>query len=230
MSYGPFLKVSPCISLRVLGSPALLLYETCISFDRECRHIWQRKPSAATWIFTCNRYFVIALYIVNVPSTCPTLVRLSQVLDILPYIVWAFFSSLRTFAMCNRAWHISLLIFMLSLTPVWIYIVRNGSCSMLIEGATDRSAQYRDVHQYTANFPPPTYCDPDTPLAHTVTVVARVCLIVSDILVLSVTWSKTYGIVRLAREHGLNKSLSVTKVLLRDGRFSLRSVFRHESH
>ena len=51
----------------------------------------------------------------------------------------------------------------------------------------------------------------------TVTVVSRICLIVSDILVLSVTWAKTFGIVRLAREHGLDTSLSVTKVLLRDG-------------
>lgn len=49
--------------------PALLLYETHLTFDREVRHIWQRKVSAATWIFLLNRYLVITLYAVNMPST-----------------------------------------------------------------------------------------------------------------------------------------------------------------
>ncbi|KAL1944821.1 hypothetical protein VTO73DRAFT_3251 [Trametes versicolor] len=48
---------------------ALLLYETHLTFDREVRHIWQRKVSAATWIFLLNRYLVITLYAVNIPST-----------------------------------------------------------------------------------------------------------------------------------------------------------------
>ncbi|KAI9065383.1 hypothetical protein FKP32DRAFT_1567813, partial [Trametes sanguinea] len=196
---------------------ALLLYETCITFDREYKHIWQRKASAATWIFTLNRYLVIALYAFLVPGAfrisdtvltfCPPLVRIWQVLNILPYIVWAAFSSLRAFALLNRAWHVSLLIAMLSLAPVWIYIVGDTTMACNDAQADDGSEQYRDAHQFPANFPPPTNC----------IAVPKVCLILSDMLVLGVTWTKTYGIVRLAREHGVDRSLSVSKVLLRDG-------------
>ncbi|OSD08502.1 hypothetical protein PYCCODRAFT_1448716 [Trametes coccinea BRFM310] len=192
-----------------IAAVALLLYETYVTFEREYKHIWRRNASAATWIFTFNRYLVIALYAFLVPgaftisdASCPPLVRIWQVLNILPYVVWAAFSSLRAFALLNRAWHISLLIAMLSLAPVWIYI-------------------YRDVHQFAENFPPPTNCIAvpkySIELDRQLTVVARVCLILSDILVLCVTWTKTYGIVRLAREHGVDRSLSVSKVLLRDG-------------
>ncbi|KAL7283673.1 hypothetical protein ACG7TL_003109 [Trametes sanguinea] len=229
-----------------IAAVALLLYETCVTFEREYKHIWRRNASAATWIFTFNRYLVIALYAFLVPGaftisdarfdpnvfafddsvltvfawdSCPPLVRIWQVLNILPYVVWAAFSSLRAFALLNRAWHISLLIAMLSLAPVWIYIV--STPIFMPRRNADGLEQYRDVHQFAENFPPPTNCIAvpkySIELDRHLTVVARVCLILSDILVLCVTWTKTYGIVRLAREHGVDRSLSVSKVLLRDG-------------
>ncbi|KAI0647410.1 hypothetical protein C8Q79DRAFT_625838 [Trametes meyenii] len=49
------------------------------------------------------------------------------------------------------------------------------------------------------------------------TIVSRGCLILSYFLVLGVTWVKTYGSVRLARENHLDISLSLMTVLLRDG-------------
>ena len=75
---------------------ALLVYEYIITFDRELRHIWQRKLSSATVIFVLNRYTILALYLVNLvrylnpaSANCAVLVRVSQVLTILPYVVWA---------------------------------------------------------------------------------------------------------------------------------------------
>ncbi|KAI0362500.1 hypothetical protein OH77DRAFT_1491881 [Trametes cingulata] len=49
------------------------------------------------------------------------------------------------------------------------------------------------------------------------TVIGRSCLMLSDLLVLSVTWSQTYGIMRLSREHHLDAPFPLTTVLLRDG-------------
>lgn len=63
------MRPSPSHFISIFRFPALLLYETHLTFDREVRHIWQRKVSAATWIFLLNRYLVIALYAVNIPST-----------------------------------------------------------------------------------------------------------------------------------------------------------------
>ncbi|KAI0373014.1 hypothetical protein BV20DRAFT_939115, partial [Pilatotrama ljubarskyi] len=139
----------------------LLLYDACITFDMEVKHIWQRKVSAATWIFLLNRYLVIALYIIDTPSTF-------QVSNEVP------FSSLRVYALCSRAWHVALAILLLSSAPVWVYVV--------------------------------------------MTVVGRSCLILSDLLVLSVTWSQTYGIMRLSRKHRLDVPFPLTTVLLRDGK------------
>ncbi|KAI0780577.1 hypothetical protein BD413DRAFT_463755, partial [Trametes elegans] len=192
--------------------PALLVYETSITFDREMRHIWQRKASAATWLFLLNRYLVMALYAVGVSSTCSFLQRLSEVLDILSYVVWASFSGLRVYALRSRAWHVALLVFLLSLAPVWVYIV-SAPRAVTIHFAD--LSQFRDANKSPVNQAAPVYCT--TVATYPVSLEKPVCLILSDILVLWVTWRKTYGIVRLAREHKLGIPLSVTTVLLRDG-------------
>ncbi|RPD80423.1 hypothetical protein L226DRAFT_200460 [Lentinus tigrinus ALCF2SS1-7] len=48
-----------------VAAVGVLVYETCITLDREVRHIWRRRPSAASWIYLLNRYLVISLYLVN---------------------------------------------------------------------------------------------------------------------------------------------------------------------
>ncbi|RDX56399.1 hypothetical protein OH76DRAFT_1369021 [Lentinus brumalis] len=192
-----------------VAAVGLLLHETCITLDREVRHVWRRKHSAATWIYILNRYLVLSLYFVNLAmslgagdASCRVLVRASQVLSILPYIVWAAFSGLRVYAIISPGWHISALIVCLSLVPIGTYI-------------------FRDVHETVFGSPSSGECITSTTypfdLDARLTAIGRACLIMSDLLVLSVTWRKTYGIVRLASKHSVNSSFSVTTILLRDG-------------
>ncbi|TFK94794.1 hypothetical protein K466DRAFT_454968, partial [Polyporus arcularius HHB13444] len=185
----------------------LLLHETCITLDREVRHVWRRKLSAASCIYLLNRYLVLSLYLVNL-TICRVLIRASQVLSILPYIVWAAFSGLRVYAIISPGWHISALIVCLSLVPIGTYIVSEFS---------------RPVY-YVLTLGPVPRCPRDFgwqlvlwSMHRIVTTIGRACLIMSDLLVLSVTWRKTYGIVRLASKHSVNSSFSVTTILLRDG-------------
>ncbi|KAI0672862.1 hypothetical protein C8Q78DRAFT_685048 [Trametes maxima] len=104
--------------------------------------------------------------------------------------------------MCNRAWPIAFFVLLSCLIPVWVYI-------------------FRDIHTYVIKHGPLAYCfmvtEYSSSLANIVTIISRGCLILSYLLVLGVTWVKTYGSVRLARENHLDISLSLMTVLLRDG-------------
>ncbi|KAI0672861.1 hypothetical protein C8Q78DRAFT_1077180 [Trametes maxima] len=51
-----------------VAAVALLIYETCITLDREAQHIWRRRASAAAWIFLLNRYLTMLSYFVGVLS------------------------------------------------------------------------------------------------------------------------------------------------------------------
>ncbi|KAI0723887.1 hypothetical protein C8T65DRAFT_627788 [Cerioporus squamosus] len=204
----PFNDETSCYVAAV----GLLLHETCITLDREVRHVWRRKLSAASWIYLLNRYLVLSLYLVNLAvslgasdasvQSCGVLIRASQVLSILPYIVWAAFSGLRVYAIVSPGWHVSILVVFLSLVPVGTYI-------------------FRDIHETALRSPFSGKCTTSATypfeLDARLTAIGRACLILSDMLVLSVTWRKTYGIVRLASKHSVNSSFSVTTVLLRDG-------------
>ncbi|TBU35624.1 hypothetical protein BD311DRAFT_648127 [Dichomitus squalens] len=143
---------------------ALLVYDTCLTYDQELRLIWSQKTSAAMWIYVSNRYLAIYQYTVNLfmaiganKETCSLIPAANLV-----------FSALRGYALSGRGWHITSVIMALSLVPVVTYVV-------------------------------------------------SWCLILSDILVLCITWTKTYGIVRLAKQSGLDLSSSLTTVMLRDG-------------
>lgn len=55
-----------------------------------------------------------------------------------------------------------------------------------------------------------------------VTVASRTCLVTSDLLVVGITWAKTYGIVRFAHQQGFRSTFSLPTVLLRDGQSSVQ--------
>ncbi|KAH9901459.1 hypothetical protein C8Q73DRAFT_786824 [Cubamyces lactineus] len=161
-----------------IAAVALLVYEACITLDREYKHIWKRKSSAATWLFLLNRYIVIALYIVDIPATFK--IMDARFLPAFGEII----TSTRHPPICRVG-----------------SVLESADTDSAFSTFRPLSLKMTKISSYDVSL----------------TVVSRICLIVSDVLVLSVTWAKTFGIVRLAREHGLDTSLSVTKVLLRDG-------------
>ncbi|KAI0636374.1 hypothetical protein C8Q77DRAFT_1154324 [Trametes polyzona] len=123
---------------------ALLSYELLITFDREVEYFWSMPFSRTTVLFLLNRYISLPKYPVTLTSyvpvsqmryvcalsypimmpcrdlrtSCMLLIRLGEVLEIIPYIVWALFSAMRTHALTAQEWRLSVLVFVLLCVPV----------------------------------------------------------------------------------------------------------------
>ncbi|KAI0657982.1 hypothetical protein C8Q70DRAFT_999267, partial [Cubamyces menziesii] len=126
--------------------------------------------------------------------------RFITVLEVLPYIIWAAFSSLRAYALSSRNLPIGLLIFLLSLVPAGV------------------NAYFFSTFSFV-ELPAPSNCtalsDITAQLSKTLTIVSRASLMAADTLVIVVTWASTYRIGKASRDARLGFSFGT--LLLRDG-------------
>ncbi|KAH9852023.1 hypothetical protein C2E23DRAFT_731504 [Lenzites betulinus] len=182
---------------------ALLAYDYLLTFHHEVRFVWGRKFSAATVLFVLNRYFIILLYVVDMVTQCPGVGRFITVLEVVPYIIWATFSSLRAYALSRRNAIIGVIIFVLSLVPAGV------------------NAYFFSTFTFV-NLPPPNNCaalsdiTPELSKIHfSVTIVSRTGLMAADVLVVIVTWISTYRLGRASHDLHIGASFGVQ--LLRDG-------------
>ncbi|KAH9846946.1 hypothetical protein C2E23DRAFT_946664 [Lenzites betulinus] len=194
---------------------ALIFYDYAITLDREVTFVWGKRFTGATALFILNRYLSLLkypIYIVNqlplsdkvVPS-CTIVSIYSMVAQILPYIVWAAFSALRVYAITGQNWKAALA------------VVLPGSLLFI-----SNIALYAGV--YMQNYPLPLGCIIFLTLPAdiynssrllTVLIATRSCAILSDALVISITWWRTWGIRKLVAQ--ANVKVSLASLLLRDG-------------
>ncbi|KAI8974520.1 hypothetical protein BD414DRAFT_424359, partial [Trametes punicea] len=202
---------------------ALLGYDYLLTLHREIRLVWMHKLSGATVLFLLNRYMIILLYAIDMITIspinpkvplhrCPGTGRFITVLEILPYIIWAVFSSLRTYALSRRNIIIGVVVFVLSLVPAGV------------------NAYFFSTLTFV-NLPPPSNCTALSAIsdrlsrdAHwsgcwIVTIVSRSSLMAADALAIIVTWASTYGIGKASRDVRLATSFGT--LLLRDGELSV---------
>ncbi|KAL7280898.1 hypothetical protein ACG7TL_005842 [Trametes sanguinea] len=186
---------------------ALLFYDYLLTLRHEVRLVWSRKFTGATVLFLSNRYVIILLYLVDVitlfpiiPSTCAGTGRFITVLEVLPYIIWAAFSSLRAYALSGRTLVIGLIVFLLSLVPAGV------------------NAYFFSTFTFV-NLPSPSNCTAlssiTADLSRTLTIVSRSALMAADAMVIVVTWASTYRLRKATRDVGLGTSFGT--LLLRDG-------------
>ncbi|KAH9888970.1 hypothetical protein C8Q73DRAFT_655086, partial [Cubamyces lactineus] len=185
---------------------ALLAYDYLLTLRHEVRFVWSRKFTGATVLFLLNRYIIILLYLVDIitlfpiiskVSACPGTGRFITVLEVLPYIVWAAFSSLRAYALSSRNLPIGLLIFVLSLVPAGV------------------NAYFFSTFSFV-ELPSPSNCTALSDItAQLMTIVSRASLMAADALVIGVTWASTYRIGKASRDARLGFSFGT--LLLRDG-------------
>ncbi|KAI0334549.1 hypothetical protein GY45DRAFT_1242288, partial [Cubamyces sp. BRFM 1775] len=185
---------------------ALLVYDYLLTLRHEVRFVWSRKFTGATVLFLLNRYIIILVYLVDVitlfpiiskVSACPGTGRFITVLEVLPYIIWAAFSSLRAYALSSRNLPIGLLIFLLSLVPAGVNAYFFSTFSFI-------------------ELPSPSNCTALSDItAQLMTIVSRASLMAADTLVIVVTWASTYRIGKASRDARLGFSFGA--LLLRDG-------------
>ncbi|RDX49130.1 hypothetical protein OH76DRAFT_1404030 [Lentinus brumalis] len=160
----------------------LLIYDTFITFDREVACFWTAKRTGAALLFFANRWISAAYYVmvlvefVPFPSDkrCLYFVAAAQAIEILQFVPGAAFSALRAFVL-SRSKLLGILVFALSLAPVG---------ANLVHYAYQPSGK---------NFPPfgCTLSDSTSvALNLRLVIIARVPLIIADILLICITWTK----------------------------------------
>ncbi|KAI0704488.1 hypothetical protein C8T65DRAFT_696536 [Cerioporus squamosus] len=191
----------------VVAASVFLLYEYVITIDREVNAFWYRAPTGASILFLSNRYLSFVVNVLGLiefghlsDESCASIARGLSVLTFMNYLPWAAFSGLRAYALC-RGVMLSTLVFLLALVPLPINAARfsfdltgvnDPQWGCFAEDSTPSSLQLKFV------------------------IISRTCLIVSDALLMGLTWwalpKHTISFATIRKT-----GVSLTTVLLRDG-------------
>ncbi|EKM50266.1 uncharacterized protein PHACADRAFT_201110 [Phanerochaete carnosa HHB-10118-sp] len=139
--------------------------------------------------------------------SCPPLGTLAWVLGLVEYIQIAFFSALRVFAIWDRSYSWSLVVFTLSMAPFatnLYQVVKSKYASVMDPLAGTTCIQERMFSMRMVGIR----------MFH-VMYITRGSLVLADTIVLVLTWIKTFGHWKNARR--LKMKVSLTTCLLRDG-------------
>ncbi|KAI0647124.1 hypothetical protein C8Q79DRAFT_1009264 [Trametes meyenii] len=231
-----------------LAAFAVILFDYVITFDNEVRFAWCRKYSWAKIIFLFNRYLSIASYFLSLgpllpmsnllrhvhPRYCVVLGKIITLLvcsckvlnysmetvTVLLYGVWAAFSGLRVYAISGRNWIITAIVTLLALVPVGSNIKRSYHPMKCPE-----QAAWLFHHPIQASGPdvgPVYFVVTCSKLNNApVSVMTRASLMISEGIVIVVTWIKTYHSVRSA----IDSQVSFTVLVLREGMLYFSVVF-----
>ncbi|KAI1787976.1 hypothetical protein LXA43DRAFT_1184168 [Ganoderma leucocontextum] len=183
----------------------LVVYEYFITLGREVQLFWKGKWTGAAILFYVNRYLSLAVNIYGLASnahisaqSCPAELKANKVIDIMQYLPWAVFSTLRALAL-TRSYPLAIFVFCLSIVPIPINFTHFAKG---LTGVID----------------PLTGCvandNVSSDLSKSVTIISRTCLIAADLILVCITWANLY------RRGGLRHSLEMNRfiaVLLLDG-------------
>ncbi|TCD68167.1 hypothetical protein EIP91_011445 [Steccherinum ochraceum] len=211
-----------------VAARSLFIWDYVITFSKEVRYVWGRKPTIATVLFMVNRYVNLSVTVFQLfsqassqraerycfisTSICKVVVRFVQAQITVSLLVFALFFSLRIYATWGRDWRPALPILLLALVPP----------------ATN-------LYQYSVSVPVPAplpsvgstsftsilcvsillYRGPFVTQCILVTVTNRACTTSYDFLVVLFTFMKTLGSKKAARR--LKDRTPLVILLLRDG-------------
>ncbi|KAI0719782.1 hypothetical protein C8T65DRAFT_736344 [Cerioporus squamosus] len=230
----------------VLAASVLFIYESVSTFDREAACFWTAKWAAAPLLFFTNKWISMAINVMalfqfaSFPSdevgvgfagcialrsnsldvrSCSMFQIAVIAMVILQFVLWAVFSAQRAYVL-SKSKLLGLLVLALSLSPV---DEERELISMQV--------QY-GYHVSGENLPPLAKCfeiddttDANWPACNgvtlirgtrTVVIVSRVPLIVADMLLIGITWTKISSRNAL-RDICQSKRLSLSDILFRDG-------------
>ncbi|KAM5530974.1 hypothetical protein V8D89_015356 [Ganoderma adspersum] len=184
----------------------LISYDWVLNLPEEIKLFWRRKQTAASILYFCIRYLLIAYWIMGYPTLtiqgvgCEAYMYTVFVLQLLIYIFPALFSTLRVYALTAQNKILALITLFFSLGPLYANAVHYGwekpeylgldyGC-FVVDNAT---------HQMGVIF----------------TGISRGLLSVGDLLVIVITLVKTFNLARTSK--GLLGSSSLSTTLLYSG-------------
>ncbi|GJE99206.1 hypothetical protein PsYK624_154550 [Phanerochaete sordida] len=207
----------------------LIAYEYTITFGREVQCIWARKLTATSLLLLLTRWTMVLSQIwVWIPFlssrvTCVAYYVVRQLLFFFTYAQVALFSGLRVYALWSgsslRYWFL-FCILMLGFAPVWTNIFRWSRTAIIWEGAPFNTCSVpadlsHEVTNAYVSFVRVHLCYLLNGCNYRMVVFTRSCAIAVDVMVLVLTWIKTFQHWRQSRQ--VNHTTSVATLLLRDG-------------
>ncbi|KAI0738699.1 hypothetical protein C8Q80DRAFT_1275659 [Daedaleopsis nitida] len=183
----------------------VLVYDYLLTFDREFELFWRRKITWATALFFFNRYVPLLQKIFDIGGGVPVSLELTFQPVKPPtadgcFIPWAVFSSLRVAALSGSR-VVSVLVFILSMVPFATNLSRYGL------GMTGVIVPHFGCITYIVLSNAQVIAQPAELGTSTVTAVARACQLVSDCILIYVTWT-TPSIQAYRRDDSLERTIS----------------------
>ncbi|GJE98283.1 hypothetical protein PsYK624_145090 [Phanerochaete sordida] len=190
----------------------LSIYEFFINLDLEVATAWRRKATVSSVLLLSIRWCMLAYGVLTLACMAPAV--LAAGLNIAGFAQAALFSALRVHALANGHLVLSAAVFVLNLVPVGTNIFRDlhyvceSSDGIYFLGLTPWAHPiictfYNADRGWDIINPPP------------VSFSTRCSLVLADVIVLLVTWAKTFD--QWRSSHRLNVHLPVTTCLMRDG-------------
>ncbi|KAI0766496.1 hypothetical protein BC629DRAFT_1442640 [Irpex lacteus] len=169
---------------------------------QEVNYIWAENGRVYLDLRGQSIFYLILVILALSPTpnyirsrSCLWIIRLVDAFQLLQFLALALFTGLRAFALCGQNILVFIIVFGLSAVPF----------------ATDMLGYIKSVIIFEEAFPT-SICEAPTDLPQSLQLRA---VIAADVIVLLVTWPKTFGIIRQSKH--LKERMPLTEVLLRDG-------------
>ncbi|KAI0740747.1 hypothetical protein C8Q76DRAFT_791152 [Earliella scabrosa] len=198
-----YLRIQAIFSI---ASAALLGYDYIITLDSEVDLFWKRKFNVSSVLFEANRYLA-----------CAALQYTPQIIEVLQYLPWAWFSAIRAYVLSSRSRALASLVFLLSIAPLAINYVNIGLSTIFNDGPTC-TVMYKvstSTAHHCAHLSSPLFHLTSLLTDPTVSIISRSCLISADFVVLAITLKATYR--HGADAQALGRRRSLWDVLYQDG-------------
>jgi len=190
----------------------LFVYEYAITLSQEVELIWSRRWTGPSALFILNRLGMamqvssFVLYQLNwtTPQSCESGQVWYDISVIFSSTVWAVFSALRTYALGDRSWILTMSVFIPAMfSPLSILYITTTYDSVTVYRESESLTMCVVGNNWSAT------------LDDQVEITTRAINIFVDVIIVLVTWRKTYTTTRMAREANTERPLA--RLLLQDG-------------
>ncbi|TFK91078.1 hypothetical protein K466DRAFT_483510 [Polyporus arcularius HHB13444] len=178
-------------NLRLRDPAALIVYDQLLTFDREVRLVWRRKVTGATVLFLLNRYFLLARFLVIFGAYGISSQEVSSSATDSPVRLYSCVQSVLAGEVLQTA-------------P---YLIWAAFASLRVYALTDHLWWLAAIVFFTSCMPLATNT--------VMLLLTRSSVIIGDMIVLGVSWQKTYSTWRVAKSAAIKASFAAT--ILRDG-------------
>ncbi|TFK94810.1 hypothetical protein K466DRAFT_475515 [Polyporus arcularius HHB13444] len=198
----------------------LLIYDAFITFDREVACFWTAKRTGGSLLFFANKWISVSAHVMDLVElaamtldfpSCSSFLVVGYALLILQFVPGAVFSALRAYVF-SRSKFLGMLVLALSLAPAGANLVLYGyqfSGENFPPFGCLRTGDLTVGHRpYALTHTDPQNC--------TVVILSRAPLIVADILLIYITWTKLRSCAALT-DIRQSKRLSLSDILFRGG-------------